>query len=158
MNKETVIYVDADSCPAKVRTVIQKKASSLSIKLVFVSNRPIPFDFENPLFKSHICPIEKDSADNHIVKNMTQNDIAVTRDILLAERLVKLNFTVINDRGTVFTKEKTERMIEERNLSMQMEALGLHKGKDKKNFGEKELSAFTKTFDEVLKEKLNVLD
>ncbi len=157
MNKETVIYVDADSCPSKVRSVIQKKAVSHSLNLMFVSNRFVPFDFENPLFKSHICPIEKDSADNYIVNCITENDIAVTRDILLAERLVNRNFTVINDRGTIFTKEKVERMIEERNLSMQMEALGLHKGKDKKNFGEKELSAFTKAFDEVLKEKMSRL-
>ncbi|MBO4404943.1 MAG: DUF188 domain-containing protein [Treponema sp.] len=145
MNK-TRIFVDADSCPSSVRNVILNKAAEKSLEVIFAANRNIPFDFENPLFKMKICPSGKDSADSFIENESSQKDIIITRDILLAGRLLKKNKTVINDRGTRFTEKNISRFLEERELSLQMEALGLHKGKSRKVFGEKELSSFKECF------------
>ena len=55
----------------------------------------------------------KDSADNIIFENITEKDIAITRDILLAERLVQKNIKTINDRGTYFSKENIKKKFQE---------------------------------------------
>ena len=36
------IFVDADSCPAAIRPIIEKAAERREIPTVFVANRPIP--------------------------------------------------------------------------------------------------------------------
>ena len=150
MNNLPRIFVDADSCPRPVRAVILTKAAELSLEVIFAANRNIPFEIENPLFKMIICREGKDSADDFIVSSMQENDIAVTSDMLLADRLVKSGRTVINDRGTVFTKENIVRFLEERELSLQMEALGLHKGKSSRSFGPKEEALFKECFYKIL--------
>ena len=93
-----------------------------------------------------ICPSGKDSADNFIVENAEKKDLVITRDILLAERLLEKGITAINDRGTLFTEEKIQYMKEERELSLQMESLGLKKGKNWNTYSQKELAAFSRCF------------
>ncbi|MBB5217971.1 DUF188 domain-containing protein [Treponema rectale] len=150
---ETKIWVDADNCPQAVREVILNKAKSFGLKVTYAANRIIPFAFEDPLFTMHVCPETAGAADDYIVSQATEDDIVITKDIPLAQRLIDRKITVINDRGTVFDQKKIQYMMEERELSMQMAALGLKKGAGWSVFGKKELAAFSKTFCNILYQK-----
>ena len=92
----------------------------------------------------------KDSADNIIFENITEKDIAITRDILLAERLVQKNIKTINDRGTYFSKENIKKKVEERNYDFNLAQLGFS-GSKEKNYGMKELTKFRECFEKTLK-------
>ena len=150
---ETRIWVDADNCPQTVREVILTKAQRFGIKVIFAANRDIPFAFEDSLFTMHVCPETAGAADDYIVSQATEDDIVITKDIPLAQRLIDRKITVINDRGTVFDQKKIQYLMEERELSMQMAALGLKKGAGWSVFGKKELAAFSKTFCNILYQK-----
>ncbi len=148
------IWIDADSCPVRVRDLILRTAVKKQLNVIFVANKPIPFTIKSPLFEMHIEPQIKDAADNYIVENCASNDIVITRDMLLADRLVQKQIVTLNDRGIKFDKRTVEKMLKERELSLNMELLGLHTGKMRYSYGNKEFSAFEKCFSQALSEKL----
>ena len=140
------IWVDADSCPSLVRKIILKTAASNTVPVVFVANRKIPFDFENKLFSMVVCPKKSGAADDYICNNIEENDIAVTRDLPLADRLLKKSISVMNDRGILFDRKTLDYMLEERELSMQMQALGIRNGSDFGGFSRDDVKKFADCF------------
>ena len=150
------IWVDADSCPVRVRQHVAETAERISVKAVFVANRKILSDGEqNQFVQLKICDSGKDVADNFIFDSAEKNDIIITRDILFAERLVRADFTVMNDRGVLFSNRNIEKYVSERNLSLSISMLGLKKGFSKNSYGEKEFSLFCQCFDKIVAEKIS---
>ncbi len=150
------IWIDADSCPVKIRQYVSEAAKKLMIKAVFVANHVISVsDDESPFVEFKLCEAGKDVADNFIFNSLQNSDIVITRDILFAERLVNSDFSVINDRGVQFSKSNIEKYISERNLSLSISMLGLKSGYSKNSYGNKEFSAFCNCFDKLILEKIN---
>ncbi len=147
------IWVDADSCPKKVKSVILKAAQKNNIKVNYVANRPIPFDFESHLFYMIVCQKTMGAADDYILENADKNDLVITRDLPFAKKLCDKKITVINDRGTLFDDKNLERMLRDRELNLQFAALGINMGKKFDAFSNKELQAFSACFDKVLQQK-----
>ncbi|MCR5613737.1 DUF188 domain-containing protein [Treponema sp.] len=140
------IWVDADSCPRLVRTYLVDYALKLKTKIFFVANKNIPCPNSHELFSMFVTDTQSQAADDYISENATSNDIVITRDILLADRLVEKQITVLNDRGTLWTKENIKERKSERDFSMQLTMLGL--GGDKKNaYSKKEFAQFANCFD-----------
>lgn len=150
------IWIDADSCPRLVRHYVSEYALRHNHKLTLVANKPL--SEKEDRFEMIICPNEKDAADNYIFAESTENDIVITRDILLAERLVKKNIAVINDRGTVFSKDNIKYKVEDRNFDFQLAQIGLG-GQKKSSYNKKQLAEFISCFSAVIKklEKIHMV-
>ncbi len=142
------VWIDADSFPTLLKNFILEYAEKNYLEIIFVANKPIKSDKQN--FKMILAENTKDSADNIIFENITEKDIAITRDILLAERLVQKNIKTINDRGTYFSKENIKKKVEERNYDFNLAQLGFS-GSKEKNYGMKELKKFRECFEKTLK-------
>lgn len=142
------VWIDADSFPTLLKSFILEYAEKNYLEIIFVANKPIKSDKHN--FKMILAENTKDSADNIIFENITEKDIAITRDILLAERLVQKNIKTINDRGTYFSKENIKKKVEERNYDFNLAQLGFS-GSKEKNYGMKELKKFRECFEKTLK-------
>ena len=132
------IWVDADSCPLKVRNHTVDYAAKKGITVFFVANKQIECQSKNP-FKMIITDSQKDAADNYIYENATaETDLVITRDIVFAERLLSKGVHAINDRGTEFTKEIIKERLSERDFNLQLAQMGLskpyHEGYDQKKF------------------------
>ena len=145
-------WVDADSCPKPVRDIVCRAGRRLSVQVVFAANRPIACPKESAV-KMIVLPQEKDAADNYIAENALAGDIVITRDIPLAKRLVEMNLAVINDRGTLYTRENVSERLSVRNFMLELCNSGL-KPNSLKRFGAREIKAFADTFDKTLA-KLN---
>lgn len=145
----TAVWVDADSFPRLVRDYLISYTKKLCIPIYFVANHPIPQKEDHPLFKMIICPQKQGAADDYIVSHVEGNDMAVTRDIPLAARLVEKNITVLNDRGTVYTVESIKKKLAEREFNLQLAQIGLINNKYS-YFSEKELQAFSNAFDKEI--------
>ena len=145
-----MIFVDADSCEKNAREFILNAAVKKNLNVIFAANKNIPFSFSNPLFKMEICSKEKNSADNFIAENSKPGDIVVTRDLILAQRILNKKISVMNDKGTVFNKENLEYLIEERQLSIQMKSLGVSTGGKWKNYSGKDFEKFKSAFSALL--------
>ena len=142
------VWIDADSFPTLLKNFILEYAEKNYLEIIFVANKPIKSDKQN--FKMILAENTKDSADNIIFENITEKDIAITRDILLAERLVQKNIKTINDRGTYLSKENIKRKVEERNYDFNLAQLGFS-GSKEKNYGMKEVKKFRECFEKTLK-------
>ncbi|MDD6930114.1 MAG: DUF188 domain-containing protein [Treponema sp.] len=142
------VWIDADSFPTLLKSFILEYAEKNYLEIIFVANKPIKSEKQN--FKMILAENTKDSADNIIFENITEKDIAITRDILLAERLVQKNIKTINDRGTYFSKENIKKKVEERNYDFNLAQLGFS-GSKEKNYGMKELKKFRECFEKTLK-------
>ncbi len=146
------IWVDADSCPTEVRNIIIRFAKRLEIQTTFVANREISIP-QNPIFKMIVTEATQDAADNYIVSNADSNDLVITRDIPLADRLVDRNIVTINDRGLVFTHENIKEKLSIRNFNFNLYTNGIISEKTGR-FGKKELNDFANCLDREIQKKL----
>jgi uncharacterized protein YaiI (UPF0178 family) len=96
-----------------------------------------------------LCPPGENSADNRIVELAMPGDLAVTRDIPLANRLVEAGVCVIDDRGRLYTRENIRERLSLRNFMVGLAENGL--GMERSNsYGKKELKAMADSLDQVL--------
>lgn len=142
----TTIWVDADSCPKLVRNYLVNYSQKLNLKIIFVANKNIPCENQHPLFSMIITDKENQAADKYIIENISENDIAITRDIPLAALLVEKNIVVLNDRGTRWTSENIKERKSERDFALNLSLLGL-KGDGKNTYSKKEFAEFANCFD-----------
>ncbi|AEE16371.1 YaiI/YqxD family protein [Treponema brennaborense] len=146
------VWIDADSCPVPVRNLVLKFAKRLQFPLYFVANRQLSLpDWENV----HMIQAEAtaDAADNYIVANVEPDDIAVTRDIPLAARLIAKKITVLNDRGTIFTPENISEYISIRNFNYSLVTAGIQPERNG-SYNQKNSNNFANCFDKEIQKKL----
>ncbi len=146
------IWVDADSCPVRIRQIICKAGKRTSLEVIFVANREIPvLKFDN--VKMVITDNIDQAADTYIVENSATDDLVITRDIPLAKQLVDKGLSVINDRGTAFTSDNINTLLSARNFNYELQANGLMPERTK-TFGKKEIQKFSNLLDATLAKML----
>jgi uncharacterized protein YaiI (UPF0178 family) len=144
------ILVDADSCPRLAREVVLRAAVRLRVKTVFAANRPIP-GIDGEFAVMELCPPGEGSADNRIVELAKPGDLAVSRDVPLAGRLLAAGVVVIDDRGRRYSPENIGELLSLRNFMVGLAENGL--GPERAAcYGKKELKKFADSLDLVLTE------
>lgn len=146
------VWVDADSCPVSVRELIIRFANRLNIQTNFVANRVIPLP-ASAVLSMHVSDDKQDAADDFIVAHCSDNDIAITRDVPLAVRLIEKNLVVLNDRGKLYTPENIRESLSFRNFNLNLVESGLPEKKTRA-FTKKELNLFANCLDRELQKKL----
>jgi len=142
------ILVDADSCPRDARELTLSAARRRGLTAVFAANRPIPgMSGENVIME--ICPPGEDSADNRMVELAEAGDMAVSRDLALAKRLLEKNVTVIDDRGRVFSRDTINELLSLRNFVVNLAENGLGVERTA-SYGKKERKSFADSLDREL--------
>jgi uncharacterized protein YaiI (UPF0178 family) len=128
------------------RELVQRRASKLSLRVLFIANRLIP---SRAGVEMIICPNGDNSADDRIAELAENGDLAITRDVPLAKRLVDKSISVINDRGRAFTKENINELLSIRNFVTGLADNGLEAERTA-NYGKKELKVFADALDKVI--------
>ena len=142
------IWIDADSCPVRIRQIVCKASLRLSLPLIFVANRSIPI-INNKLITFVVTDAKEQSADNYIIASSKKGDLVITRDIPLATTLVENGVAVINDRGTLFTADNVRERLSIRDFMYEVRSNGLMT--DRMGvFSKKDIQNFSNTFDSVL--------
>jgi uncharacterized protein YaiI (UPF0178 family) len=147
------ILVDADACPKAVRDLLLRRAEKLKIRIIFAANRLIPTTEGMSFLEMEICPNKENSADDRIVELALKGDLAVTRDVPLAKRLIEKSAVVLDDRGRVFTKDNINELLSIRNFTVGLADNGLEIARTA-NYGKKELKTFADSLDRILTQSL----
>ncbi|MHB9291482.1 hypothetical protein Holit_00559 [Hollandina sp. SP2] len=142
------ILVDADSCPRPVREAVVRAARRTGIEAVFAANRRIP-GIAGDKAVMELCPVGEGTADDRMVELARAGDLAVTRDIPLACRLVEGSIRVIDDRGRVYTQENLREYRSLRDFMFGLAKNGLI-GERSRTYGKREIKAFADSFDRLL--------
>ncbi len=139
-----IIWVDADSCPKRVREIICRAAERTGVTARFVANRNIPLP--KGCYRESVI---SDDADAHILAAVSQEDLVVTRDIPLAAKIVEREVCVMNDRGTRYTHENIGERLSVRDYMKDLRESGAVLSSSDQ-FGRPERAAFAATFDREL--------
>lgn len=142
------IWIDADSCPKRVRAIVERAANKRKIPCFFVANRKIPVGISEYV-KAIKTENTDQAADNYICKNVKENDLVITRDIPLAKKLVDAKITTINDRGTEFTSNDINTRLAERNFMYELASAGIAPEKTHR-LTKKDIQNFAANFDRIL--------
>lgn len=120
------ILVDADACPVKEECV--RVALRHQVRVTFVSNSFFRIE-DDPLVFREIVPGKFDAADDRIVELAHGAAVAVTADILLAERLIKQGAAaVIGPNGKPFTANSIGMAVATRAIMSDLRAGGAQVG------------------------------
>lgn len=141
------IYVDADACPVK-REVL-KVAERHGLVVYIVSNggsRPS----QNPKVHSILVPDGPDAADDWIAERITEGDVAITADILLAERCVKAQAKVLSPTGRPFTPDNIGNAVATRDLMTHLRETGEISGHNA-SFSQADRSRFLQALEMVVR-------
>jgi uncharacterized protein YaiI (UPF0178 family) len=142
------ILVDADSCPKDARELTLRTARRRGMSAIFAANRPVP-GIEGAHITMEICPPGEDSADDRIVALAGPGDLAVTRDLALAKRLLEKDVIVIDDRGRVLNSNNINELLSLRDFVVGLAENGLGVERTA-NYGTKERKAFADSLDRQL--------
>ena len=142
------ILVDADSCPRDARELVLRACRRRGIQAVFAANRPMPgISGKNVIME--ICPAGENSADDRLVELAEPGDIAISRDLALAKRLLERNAVVIDDRGRLFTPNNINELLSLRDFTVGLAENGLGTERTA-SYGKKEQKTFADSLDKQL--------
>jgi uncharacterized protein YaiI (UPF0178 family) len=99
-----MIWVDADACPAAVKSVLFRAADRTRVIVTLVANQAIPVP-PSPYIKSLRVQKGFDVADNEIVARLAPGDLVVTSDIPLAAEVLKKGGQALSPRGESFSAD-----------------------------------------------------
>lgn len=145
------LLVDGDGCPRDVRSIILKAAEKRNIETLFFADRGI-----SGVSGAHVTlvlvPPGEDSADDRMCEEASPGDIAVTRDIPLASRLVEQGVEVLNTDGSLYSRENIRERLSIRNAMTELRSMGVMDGK--KGRKRSEAFHFANAFDRLLQQRL----
>lgn len=116
-----ILYIDGDACPVKAEAL--KVAERHDMNVYIVSNgglRPVA----NPKVHMILVDTGADAADDWIAERADMGDIAVTADILLADRCLKAGAQVLSPYGKPFTEANIAGAVAGRSISAHLRELG----------------------------------
>lgn len=152
------IWADADSLPHQVRAILVRRNGKsvpnskdpVVIHVQFVSCKKLPENcMEDPsLFI--IVPQKQNAADDYILAHAVPCDIVVTRDTLFAERALMKNLFVLNDRGTIWTKDTIKERISQRNYAEMLRKAGVENSGIFHGISKQEIKNFADALDKII--------
>ena len=143
----TRIFVDADACPVKEE--IFRVATRFGLRVLLVSNSPLRLP-RNPLFQSVVVAKGQfDGADDWIVEQVTDRDIAVTADIPLAARCLENGARALDAKGRVYLAESIGDALASRELMAHLRAMG-EMGGGPAPFSARDRSTFLQRLDDLI--------
>ena len=147
--KPIEIFIDADACP--VKDEIYKVAGRYGLKTYVVSNAFMMIP-ASPLIERVIVDAGPDVADDWIAEHAAPGDVAITNDIPLAERVLKVGAHAIAPNGKPFTPDSIGAAIAQRALMEQLRSTGDILG-GPRPFDRADRSRFLQTLDQVIKQE-----
>jgi len=117
------ILVDCDAMPVVVREILYRAGERFGITVTLVANQRLA-PVRSRLVKSIIVPAGPDVADDRIVELVEANDLVITADIPLADRVVSKGGYAINPRGELYTEENIKDRLATRDLLSELRGSG----------------------------------
>lgn len=144
-----ILWVDADSVPRDVRTIVLRAAHRLSLTTNFVANQRVDIPPGHHTVSAVWVDGGPDVADKYIAEHASAGDVAITHDIPLAAALVAKNVIVIDPRGVEHTAETIGERLSIRDFMEALRTTGAQTG-GPAAFSPKDKQAFASALDRVL--------
>ena len=151
MNKFT-LYIDGDALPNALKEIIIRAINKLQLKTYVVANKKINVG-KSDYLEYIIVDQGADEADNHIVELAKENDLVITADIPLADRIISKNAHAIDHRGELYSESNIKNYLAMRDLMQSIRDSG-EMTKGPAPFGKKDIQNFANSFNAFLQKYL----
>ncbi|GGD36237.1 UPF0178 protein [Malaciobacter pacificus] len=142
------LFIDGDAFPNLLKPITLKAIEKKSIETYVISNKKINVG-KSSYITYVIVELGADEADNKIVELINENDLAITADIPLANRILEKNAHAIDHRGELYTQDNIKEYLAYRNLMQELRDAGeLTKGP--KPFDKKDAQKFANTLNSFI--------
>lgn len=141
------IFVDADACP--VKDEIFRVAQRCGLKVLVVSNSPLRLPRHALIEAVVVARGQFDGADDWIVEQITNRDIAVTADIPLAARCLEKGARALDAKGKVYSPDSIGDALASRELMAHLRAMG-EMGGGPPPFTARDRSTFLQRLDDLI--------
>lgn len=142
------IFIDADSCPVVIKEILYRAAERVHVHLVLVANQRL-----NIPRSPYILCIEVDAgpdiADDRIVEIVEANDLVVTADLPLADRVIEKGGYALNPRGDFYSADNIKDKLATRDLMDALRSGGMNTG-GPAMFSQKDRQSFANKLDQFL--------
>jgi len=142
------ILVDADSCPVVIKEILYRAAERVHVPLVLVANQCLTVPGSAYISCIEV-PAGPDVADDRIVELVEVNDLVISADLPLADRVIAKGGFVLNPRGDLYTPENIKDRLATRDLMDLLRNSGMDTG-GPSSFGQKDRQAFANQLDRFL--------
>jgi len=142
------IWIDNDACPKRIREIIFKAGMRKKIPIKIVANSymhpPKGLDVEMIVVNDGF-----DAADNYIAENVAKDDLVITADIPLADRVISSGATALSPHGELYDQASIQERLAMRNLMAELRSAGEVRG-GKGEFGDRDVKLFAAVFDRII--------
>jgi hypothetical protein len=167
----TTVWADADSLPEEARNLIVRRALAecargATLKAVFAASIRLEIPNARRVDPEAVaaspvgiysvrCPKGEGAVDEFIAGAAAKGDLAVTRDLPLAKRLVESGVACVNDRGEEWNADSIRERTSVRDFMLELREVGAAPASTRKrSYGERERNAFANAFDRALSKLL----
>ncbi len=140
------IYIDGDGCA--VKDEIYKVAARYKMKVFLVANRAMSLPFGADI-EMIVVSGGFDAADDWMAEKIEKGDIAITSDLLLADRCIKKQARVIGPKGQELTEDSIGSALVTRELMANLRHMGEMRG-GPSAMEKKDRSQFLSKLDQVI--------
>lgn len=117
------LFIDGDAFPNLLKPIIFRAINKNNLSTIIIANKKINIGLSD-LINSIVVANGPDEADNEIVNQVEKNDLVITSDIPLADRVIEKGAFVIDHRGRFFDDENIKQALAVRNLMQEIRDSG----------------------------------
>lgn len=117
------ILVDADAFPNALKEVLMRAVLKQKITTIFVANKNISIP-NVPFVSMQVVQQGPDEADHRIAELCEAQDLVITADIPLADRIVTIGAVALDPRGTIYDENNIKHLLAMRNLMEELRNSG----------------------------------
>lgn len=143
-----IVFIDGDAFPNLLKPIVLRAIEKQKLDTIVIANKKINIGDSNYI-KYIIVNQGADEADNKIVEMLNSNDLVITADIPLADRIIDKDAHAIDHRGSMYTKDNIKQYLAMRNLMQEIRDSGeITKGPAP--FSQKDAQQFANSFNNFL--------
>ncbi len=147
-----IVYIDGDAFPNLLKPILLRAIERLELNTIVIANKKINIG-KSKYVQYLIVEAGADEADNKIVELLEENDLVITADIPLADRVISKNAHAIDHRGAMYTEENIKQFLAMRNLMQEIRDSG-EMTKGPAAFGTKDAQEFANSLNMFLQKRL----
>ena len=145
------LFIDGDAFPNLLKPIVIKAINRLELPTIVIANKKINIG-KSKFIEYKVVEQGADEADNHIVELCKRDDLVITADIPLADRVISKEAHAIDHRGELYTVDNIKQYLAMRNLMESIRESG-EMTSGPKPFGTKDAHAFANAFNAFLSKK-----
>jgi uncharacterized protein YaiI (UPF0178 family) len=142
------LFIDGDAFPNALKPILFRAIERKELETLVIANKKINIG-ESPLINYIVVEAGPDEADDKIVEMVQPQDLVITADIPLADRVISKKAFAIDQRGKEFSEANIKQLLAMRDIMQAIRDNG-EQTRGPRAFSKKDARDFANNLDRLL--------